>query len=354
MATKASCWDGTWAHGRVWRDAKGLKVYVIRKRIGGRLFEKSTARNTEEAAKGEYKRFELDPDHYTPSTGGEDALYMDETLIAEYLKFSAGRPKDAGKGNSQEWVKKQRTYLAWWAGELAGKNLKKLDLRQDVIVPLKDTTARAHRIAIIKAFYAWLRTVEHLVKKHEDPVWGELKAVKVPSAQVAGTKTPPTVKSVKHVLDFLVFPWTDALMVAAGTGWHTTEVCRFADGGMVALLDEEYRVGDAWGVLGTPHKNKEFHKSRVTRQVYEAGERLRAHGSIDRTNFDKAVKKACTDAGLGSYFTPANMRHLSIIFGVEKSGDKGKVATYHGHKGQDMADLVYAPNAAPAKVPTAF
>ncbi|WP_158621415.1 hypothetical protein [Corallococcus aberystwythensis] len=41
------------------------------------------------------------------------------------------------------WVKKQQGYLAWWADQLKGRNLRKLTLLDDILPALKGQKARA-------------------------------------------------------------------------------------------------------------------------------------------------------------------------------------------------------------------
>ncbi len=350
MAKKGQ-WVGRWDHGREWLSSHGVRTYFIRKTIAGKTWEVSTRRSTEAAALAEFRRFEIDPANYSPRPDVVDALYLDEGLIEMFLAWSKAGQKDGGKGNSKAWRRKQQQYLAWWAQELEGKDLKRLDLRTDIIGPLKGTSARAHRIAVVKSLFGWLRTVEHEISKGEDPVLGELKAPKRQGAQSAGTRYVPPVADVRAVIAKLAAPYKDALLVGLGTGWHTTEVCRFAADGLAEEFPKEQRRKAEWGVIGTTHKSKNYHLTRVSKAVFQAAQQLLKHGPISREWFDRAAKKACKDLGV-TPFAPGAMRHVVGSFGVAATGNLQSTAGFLGHQGARMVALNYAPNAAPAKIPT--
>lgn len=57
----------TWEGGFTRHGEKGRKVYVIRRRSDGRNFKVSTRATTLRAAMEQFKRFETDPEHYSPT-----------------------------------------------------------------------------------------------------------------------------------------------------------------------------------------------------------------------------------------------------------------------------------------------
>jgi hypothetical protein len=92
-------------------------TYIIRKRIAGHLYSKSTRCTTLRAALKELERFEQNPAGYEPG-GGSDAslrpkLLLDEELATAYLTWCRDE-----QGNSAAWLGKQRRYLADWADAL--------------------------------------------------------------------------------------------------------------------------------------------------------------------------------------------------------------------------------------------
>ena len=76
--------------------------------------------------------------------------------------------------NSKSWLRKQRDYLAWWADWPAGKDLRRLSLRDDIAQALDGVKARDHRIAVLKRRYSCLRRVRHVLTAAEDPTFGTL------------------------------------------------------------------------------------------------------------------------------------------------------------------------------------
>ena len=79
----------------------------------------------------------------------------------------------------------------------------------------------------------------------------------------------------RAALEYLTAPWSHALRIQAGTGWHTTEVVGFARGGSVEPLPKHAKDKGSAGVLVCPrHKNGEPHRTRVTTDVLAAAEKL--------------------------------------------------------------------------------
>src|SRR5215470_9032807 len=85
-------------------------------------------------------------------TPQKEPIYLDKDLAKDFLTWS----RDVQK-NSPLWVGKQKRYLAWWADQLEGVNLRKASLQEHILPPLKKAKARGHRIAMIKGLYSWLR-----------------------------------------------------------------------------------------------------------------------------------------------------------------------------------------------------
>lgn len=105
----AMAWIGTWEGGRVWRDSRGRSVYFIRRRIMGKSYSVSTRAHTLRAALEHLERFESDPEGYDPTGGALDKLVLDDALVDAFCTWSGG-----SKGNSSDWVRKQRRYLTCW------------------------------------------------------------------------------------------------------------------------------------------------------------------------------------------------------------------------------------------------
>jgi hypothetical protein len=119
--------------GIIRHDSKGRRVYVIRQMLNGRNYKVSTRATTLRAATEHFKRFETDLENDNPvGSPLEEPIYLDAPLAAEFLAYS----RDVDK-NSPTWVKKQQGYLAWWADQLKGRDLRKVTLLDDILPALE-------------------------------------------------------------------------------------------------------------------------------------------------------------------------------------------------------------------------
>jgi hypothetical protein len=206
----------------------------------------------------------------------------------------------------------------------------------------------------------------HRISTAEDPVFGTLR---VPPAKVAQLERSKIV-SRDHVLlvierlraeeqerraererrraDNIVQlpvkspregPWADALTLQAGTGWHTTEVQRFAEAGTVEPAPKHVEQEGVAGVVVCPmRKSGEPQRTRVGAEVLEAAMRLRKHGAFSREWYDRAVKGACAkidwpDGGQGiPPFTPGMMRHSVATWATDAGTDPALVSAFLGHR----------------------
>jgi hypothetical protein len=355
MAKRAGHWE-KWDGGRKWVDADGkVAAFYIRRRVGGVLREVRLPATTERAAHQHLARFEADPAGFDPgSFVPKAALLLDAELVAEHLAFSESQ------GNSVGWRRKQKNLLAWWADRLDGIDLRKVRLADHVLPALKrkDATARHHRVAIIKGLYTWLRTEVHRITTAEDPVYGTLKVPQLAAAQLSRSKVVPR-DHVLLVAEGLTSPWREALLLQAATGWHTTEVQRFAVDGSIEPLPRHVEQEGVAGVVVTPmRKSGEPQRTRVGAEGLAAAKKLRAHGAFSREWYDRAVRAACLavkrpDGEVGiPVFTPGRLRHSVATWAIEAGSDPAVVAAFLGHRSPRTTTRFYATHATPTKVPT--
>lgn len=366
-----SAWEGR--GGRIRFDQKGRPVYIIRKQIAGRRYEVSTRRHTLAAALSEWERFEKDPEGYAPGAGaGQEPIYLDNDLAAGFLTWSR-----IEKGNTVTWVNKQKAALAWWMERLRGVNLRRATLRDHILPPLEKAPGRRAKMSDIKAFYGWLRKVRHVITSAEDPTID----MPLPQAQPEQWKRSKVVPRdhIELVLEHLGSPWREALTIQAGTGWHTTEVVRFAGSGTIEPLPKSVQQEGVAAVLCCPqHKSGEPIRTRASRRVVEAAKRLLEHarrvskdrevlreargdkevGAFSREWYDRAVRAACAvvkrpDGQIGiPVFTPGRLRHSVATWAIEAGADPASVAAFLGHKSPRTTKRFYATHASPVKVPT--
>ncbi len=345
-----------WEGGRKWIDEQGkVAAYYIRKRIAGRRYEVRTPATTEGVAHDHLKRFLSNPEGYEPAGDApREGLYLTEELVDEYLAYSKA------EGNSLGWRRKQKHIAAWWGDRLEGIDLRRVSLKDHILPALKrrDATAKHHRTAVLKGLYTWLRTEVHKVTTAEDPVFGQLKVPQARAAQLVKSKVIPR-DHVLLVIEHLTAPWRDALTLQAGTGWHTTEIQRFAAEGSIEPLPRHVEQEGVAGIVVTPmRKSGEPQRTRVSAEVLEAAKRLRAHGAISREWYDRAVTAACAavkrpDGEVGiPAFTPGRLRHSVASWAIEAGADPAQVAAFLGHRSPRTTRKFYGTHASPSKVPT--
>jgi integrase len=330
--------EGTWPGGYIRRDTRGRTIYIIRRSIGGVRYEVSTGATSLRAAMAQLERFETDPAAYTPGGQRDDAIRLDEKLIADYI---AGCQK-----NSDSWLREKRTHLAWWSDRLHRVDLRRATLRDHILPPLKGAPSRNARIAVIKHLYSWLRGQDR-IETSEDPCLGKLHADPVKPVQETKSKVIAAAhyeKARKH----MVGHYRDALDLLAGTGWHVREAVRFAESGEI----EPYTGPDPEGVavLTVWHKSGRLHRTLVTKDVAAAATRLRARGELSESMLYKTLRGAC-DAAKVPRFTAGRFRHTVATLAWE-TGDAERVPAFLGHRSKQTTLKYYATRAVPPRVPT--
>jgi len=357
--SKRGTWARSWEGGRVWCAADGSKVYYIRRQVGGHRYSCTTGATTLRAALKQLERFEADPDNYRPANDPSTApLYLDNDLSEAFLGWSKN-----DKGNTARWVEHQKHALAWWMEKLRGVNVRRARLREHILSPLEGAPGRPTKIRVLKAFYGWLRKERHLLTAHEDPTYGALSAPQSKPAQWKKSKVIPR----DHYLlarEHLTGPWPDLLTVLAGTGWHLTELQRFATAGTFEPLPAATRIeSGAVGVLVCPmHKSGDAHRTGVSQEVLDAAKRVRERGEFSERNFYKAIDAACRAVKLPvprpdgtdgiPAFNPGQFRHSVATWAIEAGADIAAVSAFLGHKSAATTKRFYSTLAVAPKVPT--
>jgi len=335
-----------WEGGRIRTDSDGRDVYVIRRQVNGKRYEVSTRCHTRRAALEQLGRFEADPEGYDPRGGLQpDPIYLDKPLVEAYLRYSRDE-----KENSPKWVREQRKLLAWWAKKLHAVNLRGASLRDAILPPLSRTSQRHHKVSVLKGLYSWLRTVKHDLELAEDPT--AAGGLKVPPAAVKvgrpRNKAVPR-EDVDKVLSHLAGGWRDALQLQVETGWHVTEVQRFANAGEIDEPTPEQRERGVAGVLTVVHKSGDRHRTGVSAKTLEAARRLRERDGFSVEWYHRAMKSACKAAGLkkAERFGPGQLRHSVATWAVDSGVDIASVSTFLGHRSPLTTKRFYAAFAVP-------
>ena len=334
---------GTWEGGYIHRDARGRDLHVIRQQVGGKRYEVSTRTFSIRAALEQLKRFQADPDGY--SARGEvraNPIFLNTALATEYLTYSRTVCE-----NSKEWVTKQRTILSWWAGKLKGVDLRGASVAEAFLPALESGGGKAHKVAVLKALYSWLRRERRMITLAEDPVAGG--GLSAPAARKKHGSGPKAVdqKVVKLVRKELTGGWADAMDLQAATGWHVTEVKRFATAGEIEPATAAQKAQGIAAVLVVEHKSGDQHRTAVNAETLGAAKRLRKKGGFAISWYHRAVKAAGKAAGLKKPFGPGIMRHSVATWAVNQGADLAAVSTFLGHRSTETTKRFYATHATP-------
>lgn len=393
MARKARK-EGKWVHvdgwrgGRAYQDQNGRLSFYIRRKLNGVHYNINTGCSSAVAAAAHLERFEKDPEGYKASlTADNSPVYLDEKRVEAFLAWSLDE-----KGNTPPWVAKQRAHLAWWSKKLHGIDLRRASLRDHIVAAYQGASDVRSRIRILKSFYGWMRKDAHTISAFEDPTFGVLSAPSSKPAQRTKSKVIPrehyllvrdhlqaeeearratreerkraakvvSISTGETVEEEGFGPWADALTVQAGTGWHTTEIVRFAATGTIEPLPKSMKVDNgAVGVLVCPlHKSGDTHRTAVSQEVLDAAKRVRDHGAFSREWYDRTVRAACKavtnpDGTTGiPVFTPGRFRHSVATWAFEAGADPAAVSAFLGHKSPATTKKFYASIATVPKVPT--
>ena len=342
MAKKSvGTWEGGWIH----EDKNGRRTFHIKRRVNGNRYEVSTRCHTLKAALAQLQRFEADPENYDPAGPPKrEVLCMTEELVREHLEWCRDE-----KQNSPRWLVNKKSCLAWWTEKLGGKDLRKVTLSDDIDPALEGESSRKNKIAVLKFFYAWLRKKKRKVALNEDPTFGMLTVPQSKPEQWKRSKVIPR-ENYEKAREHMIGHYRAALDVQAGTGWHVSEVVRFAAGGAL----EDY-VGDGEGIGGVlvcPRtKAGDLLRTAVSPEVFAAGKVLRERGHLSERGYVDAIEAACNAAGV-EVIKPGSFRHSVASWAVNAGAPLAQVSAFLGHRSEQTTRRFYATHAVPAKIPT--
>src|SRR4051812_45426403 len=273
------------------------------------------------------------------------AVHLGSAPVAAFISSSRRE-----RHNCERYVREQEAYLRWWAERLVHVDLRELRIARDVL-PLLDALERGRtpRIAALKVFVRWLHRERHELDR--DPV----AALKIPQPRPAQWRRRRIVLGDELARARRELPiWArDAVTVLCGTGWHVTELARFAAAGEFAPPPPWARSSPVHvaGVLETVHKHGERFRTPVSRQVLAAAKRLRARGRLSPTSFRKTVQRACDHAGIPRW-TPGRLRHTVATWAIRQGESLQSVAEFLGHRDSRTTRRFYVDVFVPRRVRT--
>lgn len=309
-------------------------VFVIEKKVHGVKFHVSTRATTLRAAMQHLARFETDPQNYQPLiVAAHNGLVMTEELIDEFHAWHQ-------LAVTREWALTARRHLIDWANHFAGADVRRLTLLEHLKPHLRGKRSIAGRVKALKAFTSWLRTEKGLLTRSEDATLDLAVPVSKPTQQ---TRTKAVLwETVVAVAEHLPHDVRDVLVVLAATGWHISEIRRFATSG--SIRERVASDGpDVLAVIGAQHKSGKRHFTALQHhQHVEAAKRIRVRGHVyDKTWLRKVMLRACeaADAAAKKHnkeatipaFTLGVMRH-SVATWLRQAGVPDEAsAQFLGH-----------------------
>lgn len=330
-----------WEGGYVHLQKDGRELFIIERRVGKDRFHVSTRCHSRRAAIKQLEQFEADPHAYVArmKEGADDGkvLRLTSELIDEYETWLLKRARPTTPRHAQNMGKK----LEEWMEDLAGTDLRSLDLRTLKALVEKRPAARQHRIIAIKAFFAWLRTAKFLIERRDDATLDLAVPQAVPEKHKR--RKAVAVEQVRAALRHLAPAYRDCLLLLAHTGWHVSELERFVRNEDAVVAEGR---GGVLGVLQVRHKIGHTTRTPVLdAAVLEAAKRLRARGEVPR-RLNQTIIAACVAAGVET-FTAGVMRHSVATWAIEAGTQAEVVAEFLGHKSKSTTLRFYADVAVP-------
>lgn len=336
-----------WEGGHLHRTKRGGVTHIIDKWVNGFHFHISTRCSQRRAAIKQLEIFEADPFGYIAARKQAKRqigkVEITDALILEYRDWMIET-----KGNSRAWAFAVAGFLADWLEDLDGADIRTVSLTEDMKPALeRRKTSRPHRIESIKAFCGWLRKEKGLLTRGNDPTLD----LSVPQARPEKLRRRKVVdpERISAVHAWLPEETRDVLHFLTATGWHVSEVRRFAEGG-------ELVRGTDPGVLAvvkTRHKSGRWHPTNLHhREQVEVARRILARGRLPiQETLCEHMRNACDKAGLskekGEWFSLGQMRHTVLTYAVEHGASPEQASEFAGHSNSKTTRTFYLDLAKP-------
>lgn len=337
---------GKWPGGYRSLQSDGRELFVIERTIRKKRFHVSTRCHNWTSAMKQLERFEIDPANYKPEGEAPVAgLCMTAALLDEFWEYQVNK-----KSNSRKHANEKHNRLTEWMEDLGGRDLRKVNLRDHIKPAIeRRKTCRQHRVIAIKSFFAWLRVEKNLLTTAEDCTLDLM----VPQAQPEKRRRRKATdfKHVRAAAAFLPEKYLQCLQLLIATGWHVTELERFArqKESMIVVPHERTIAKDGRPVLGvlvTVHKMKELTRTPILNEnQLRTAQEIKRRGTIPRF-MNRHLREACKAAGVPA-FTYGVMRHSVATWAIEAGASPDQVAEFLGHKDKRTTLRFYADVAVP-------
>lgn len=173
-------WPGV-RGGEIYASKGGTLSFYVTRRIQGTRYSHVNLRSSDpESAILRLREWERNPAGWSAQgTAPAAAVLLTAELVTAYVAWCAEVPpgKVRRRNTDPAWIARKRTYLAWWAEQLHGRNLRSdgspgAITTDDLKAALAREPGYRHRLEAIKSLYGYLRTEaggELRVQRHHDP-----------------------------------------------------------------------------------------------------------------------------------------------------------------------------------------
>lgn len=332
-----------WLGGYI-RWGKRGPTYVIERWMDGKRYHVSTKCRTERAALEQLAAFESDPPNYKPTRAGRVAdpakaqLHLTAELVLDYRRWLIGRDDEPA---SVAHADKHEKRLEEWMVFFNGRDIRTVKLAE-ISAWLATQKNRPMKIQALKGFCGWLRKVKFSLSRNEDPT---LDLVSPPARATKDVRDVVVEQErLFAVLPHLPDATRDAFILRLGTGWHMSEVVRFAAEGKIRRTPGKFiHLMTAEGPKKVPllatltvwqaKARQNTNTPILYAEHLQAAERLLARKKMP-TDFTlrRHLYEACEKAGVEKFWH-WHIRHSVVSNAVEQGADLEQASVFVDHVG---------------------
>ena len=345
-----------WLGGYVRVGKKG-PTFIIERYQDGVRYHISTKCRTERAALDALALFESDPANYRPArktaAAPRKAVTLTADLITEYTDWMVQRPYYP---TTEIHAQKHFTLLKAWMVFYRGRDIRSVPL-SEVAAHLSGKRNVMMKVQALRSFAAWLRTTKYLLTRAED-ITLDLKS---PPRRATKDWRQVAVEPerIRAILPHLPAESRDVMVLRLGTGWHGTEVERFARTGRIyrtpgktilLMTSEGAERVPLLAVLRVKHKiGGDTNTPIIHAEHLAAAERIQHRGRVpNQLTLNRHTTKACELAGV-ERFLNWHLRHSVVSNAIEEGADLEHASVFVGHLNVDTTRKHYAQLALPKK-----
>ena len=224
-------------------------------------------------------------------------------------------------------MRRHRRYLQVWRDLFGQRDLRSIK-SFEVSNALDFMPSRTARLMTLRGLYTWLKDE----KRYE--VENPCVDVKYERSRPAQLRKPKVIEEADFlkVVEHLTPRWLCRMMVLYRTGWHLSELLRFAEDGRIEPLPAGRKDGSTHVLICPRHKMGGIHKTAANAETTYWAEQVQKFGAFDRGAMWKAIRSACVDAGMEEPWNPSWVRHTLATRAVNAGASVESVADFLGHR----------------------